>query len=160
VGDVVERSQSFTITELVDIFRAALVALLPAMGRARIKWNGDRVYDPWEDIERTLYGSIVGSCVENAVSPSNPYPLAAYGLLLPSYATHNFLVAQDRPNAAFVELRTAAEPFNEALFVELDEGFVPSIRKFSRPLAGLDFLLAAPRKDKDVVFESTIAYRD
>ena len=72
-------AETFDVTELVGIFRSGLLALLPIMDAARIRWAEPGVYDPWEEIERTLFSSIVGSCVENA-TPNRLRPLAAYGL--------------------------------------------------------------------------------
>jgi len=72
-------AETFDMTVLVRIFRSGLLALLPVMDAARIRWAEPGVYDPWEEIERTLFSSIVGSCVENSIL-SGLRPLAANGL--------------------------------------------------------------------------------
>jgi hypothetical protein len=79
------KKERFGVPDLIRIFQASLVALIPVAERARIAWNGPAVHDPWEDIERTLFSSIVGSVVENMV-PSPPRSLPSYGLIHPTYA--------------------------------------------------------------------------
>src|SRR5438445_782232 len=90
----VQKKGSFAIPNLIRIFHASLVALIPIAERARIAWHGQEVSDPWEDIERTLFSSIVGSVVENMV-PSPPGSLPSYGLIHQTYADRSFIT--ERP---------------------------------------------------------------
>jgi hypothetical protein len=135
---------SADVTELVGVFRAALVALLPVMDKAGIEWRDGRTYDPWENVARTLFASLIGSCVENAVPVGSVPPLAAYGLLRPTYVDRSFLVPSGTDNAAFLGLATSSQPFDEAIFVELSSDLTPSDRRIRRPLSSLQFMLAVP----------------
>jgi len=125
--------RTFTINELVRLFRESLVALLPVMDAAGISWRPPATYDPWENIETALYDSIVGSCVENVIGLSRPgFGLAKYGFYGNRLEEHVFLGARSprlagTPNA-FVELVHSAPDavFDRARFEKLDAGFRPT----------------------------------
>jgi hypothetical protein len=157
-GSLRPGTESFGITELVGLFREALIALLPVMDKSRIQWREGRTYDPWEDIERTLYYSIIGSCVENAVPPGCLRPLAPYGHPQPSYTNRSFLVASDERSAAFVKLGTGSEPFDEAILLELDANLAPTTNRFRKALAGTDFMIATPNVGGGLAFGERIVY--
>jgi hypothetical protein len=135
-------TETFDFTELVGLFREALIALLPVMEKSRIKWREGQSYDPWEEIERTPYHSIIGSCVDNAMSIQPIVRLASYGLERQAYADRSFLVASDNEHIAFLKFGTSSEPFDEAIFLELGTALKPSGSRVRRGLAGTQFLLA------------------
>ena len=118
----------FAVAELVTIFRASLVALIPVAERARITWQGPEVYDPWEEIERALFVSIVGSVVSNA-RPFPPCALPKYGIALQSYADRSFIT--DRAarlrgeHLVFIKLTTLQDPFDTMCFLELGADSIP-----------------------------------
>ena len=139
-------ANSFEVTELVRLFRSGLLALLPVMDAARIRWAEPGVYDPWEDIERTLYTSIVGSCVENA-EPDTVPPLAAYGMTTTDYSAHSFISERglrlDGTLNVLVVLRTSMEPFDTVLLHELDGSLTPTGQAIIKQLESCVFDLAA-----------------
>lgn len=53
-------------TELLHIFRSAIISLIPSMNRCHISWNSDESYDDWDDITRVLYNSIVVKSLTNS----------------------------------------------------------------------------------------------
>lgn len=120
---------TFTVAELITIFRASLVALIPVAERARIAWQGPEVCDPWEEIERALFTSIVGSVVANA-RPSLPCALPKYGIALQSYADQSFIT--DRAarlrgeRLVFIDLTTIQDPFDTMCFLELGADSSPT----------------------------------
>jgi hypothetical protein len=138
-------ADSFEVTELVRLFRSGLLALLPVMDAARIRWAPPGAYDPWEDIERTLFTSIVGSCVENATPKALP-PLASYGLSRTDYSDYSFISERGLRLAgtlnALVELRNGKEPFNTALLHELDASLTPTGRVITKQFETCTFELA------------------
>ena len=155
-------TESFDVTELVRIFRSGLLALLPVMNAARIRWAEPGVYDPWENIERALFSSIVGSCVGNHV-PSGLRPLAEYGLTYADYEAHSFisergLRAEGKPNA-LVELQIGNEPFDTALFRELDASLVPRGQTITKPISLCAFDLAG-RSAVGIDYHKSITYLD
>jgi hypothetical protein len=152
--------KSFDVTELVRIFRSGLLALLPVMDVARIRWAGPGVYDPWEDIERTLFSSIIGSCVGNCVN-IGLRPLVAYGLTYPDYEAHSFisergLRTEGKPNA-LVALQVGSEPFDTALLRELDASLIATGQTISRPIALCVFDLA-DRSAVGIDYHESITY--
>jgi hypothetical protein len=151
-------TESFDVSELVGLFRDALVALLPIMDKSRIEWRDGRTYDPWEEIERTLYHSIIGSCVDNVEPSGSIARLAAYGLERSSYADRSFLVASDDKHAAFLELAANREPFSEAVFLKLGTDLAPSGERIRRTVSGTQFLLAAPKDKSRLEFHQRITY--
>ena len=86
-------SSTVAVAELMATFRMGLLAIIPVAERSHIAWNGPRVYDPWEDIERVFFQSFVTCVPENAVV--GPFrPMATYGLHYRSYADFSFLTDQ------------------------------------------------------------------
>jgi hypothetical protein len=151
-------TETFDITYLVHLLREALVALLPVMGKASIEWREGRTYDPWENIERTLYDSIVGSCVENAEPMGTILILATYGLVMPTYADRSFLVSLETGGEAFLKLGTGLQPFDEAIFLELRSDLTPSDKRVRRPLNDVNFLLASPQQNGRLEFHRQITF--
>jgi hypothetical protein len=136
------------------------VALIPVAERARIAWRGPDVYDPWEDIERTLFSSIVGSVVENMV-PNPPRSLPNYGLIHRTYADYSFITERSErlrgSDLIFVELITVDDPFDTLRFVEIDAAFVPTGRNVNLPLVQATPELAA-REGGDIRYLDLVEY--
>lgn len=120
---------TFAMAELIVIFRASLVALIPVAERARIAWQGPEVYNLWETIERALFASIVESVVENA-RPSPLRPLPKYGITHQSYAELSFITDRTArmrgERLVFIKLTTLRDPFDTMCFLELGADFVPN----------------------------------
>jgi len=155
-------ADSFEVTELVRLFRSGLLALLPVMDAARIRWASPGVFDPWEDIERTLFTSIVGSCVENAVPEALP-PLAPYGLTGTDYSGHSFISERSlrldgTPNV-LVELRIGKEPFDTALLHELDASLAPTGRAIAKQIEACAFDLGS-RTAAGVNYRGELTYSE
>lgn len=154
--------KSFEIGELLAIFRAGLIALIPMAERARIAWRGPDVYDDWEAIEQTLFASTIGSVVKNAL-PAPPFPLAIYSIVSRSYSDRSFLTEQaSRLRGDFLmllELTTASEPFDTINFLRLnlDLGSTDEIVKI--PLSQAVLELAA-RTSTSITYRTTIEYDD
>ena len=154
-----ERTDRFQVAELLHIFRAGLLALIPVMDRARIPWREGEAYDPWENIERTLYSSIIGSCVENHVgNDESPLMLlSSYGLSYSDYRSHSFLSERGSrlagtPNA-FLEFRYGEAPFDTAVFVEIDQNQTSTSREITMPLEQVRIELAGRRESGLVYLE-------
>ena len=155
-------ANSFEVTELVRLFRSGLLALLPVMDAARIRWAEPGVYDPWEDIERTLYTSIVGSCVENAEPDTLP-PLAAYGMTTTDSSAHSFISERglrlDGTLNVLVELRIGKEPFDTALLHELDASLTPTGRAITKQIETCAFDLGG-RTAAGVNYRGELTYSE
>lgn len=149
---------SFAVSELVAIFRSSMLALLPSMAQARIRWRAEEAYDPWENIQTALFSSIVGSCVENAATGAL-FPLAPYDLRLGSYKKNTFLTVSGRSDMVFLRLDTKGEPFDEAVFLQIDENFLSTKETSQIPLADVDFRIALCAQPSGTIqFSDRIAY--
>lgn len=128
---------TFGVSDIIGVFRAGLVALVPIAERARIAWRGPAVYDPWEGIEQALFASIVASVSDNA-APDRPRPLPRYGLVHGSYADLSFFTERAArlrgERLVFLKLTTAEEPFDTMCFLGVDAAFVPTGRTVEIPL--------------------------
>ena len=152
--------ETFSVTELVEIFRESLLALLPSMDKAKIAWRGPSVYDPWEDVERTLFGSIIGSCVSNAiVLPRSGVRFAPYGLPLKDWCGFCFLSSPTLRTGdtmyAFTEIAHSGprNTFDEARFTELGPKLSPTGKAVGALLDQIEFDLVIPGKDGPNYFE-------
>lgn len=155
-------AETFRVTTLVDIFRAALLDLLPTMDRAKIKWSGPGVYDPWENIESALFRSIVGTCVENA-TPDPFAPLPPYGMASDHYREISFLtegrIRQSGKTNALLGLTTKLAPFDTAVFLELDSNYVPTTRRYEQTIGASYFEIAGYARGT-VSFMTEIMYSE
>ena len=137
---------TFAIPELVGLFRAGLVSLIPVAERARIIWRGPHVYDPWEIIEEALFASIVASVVHNA-APLPLRPLPKYGATYGSYTDLSFITeraARSRgERLVFLMLTTAQDPFDTMCFLDVGADSVPTGRTVELPLSEATPELAA-----------------
>lgn len=66
-----------SVTELVDTFRDALIALIPSMERCHIPWRDHEAYDDWDTIADTLFRTYV----LNAISWGLPDPHKSINVL-------------------------------------------------------------------------------
>ncbi len=155
-------SSTVAVAELMATFRMGLLAVIPVAERSHIAWNGPRVYDAWEDIERVFFQSFVTCIPENAID--GPFqPMATYGLHYLSYADFSFLA--DRPSRlheqslVFLELVSSVEPFDTARFVSTDNAFVPTDRSVDIPFCKVRFELAA-RVGEQIRYLDTVEYKD
>jgi hypothetical protein len=62
---LVGRVWRVTVDEMIQIFRQALIDLIPTFERARITWRGDQTYDDFERIPEALWDSIVADSVKS-----------------------------------------------------------------------------------------------
>lgn len=120
-----------TVTELVCNFRVALLGVLPAVENVKISWRDAELSDDWDNIASALFEALVIEPIRWSVAGDNPDELrmAAYDLLVPSYAGLGFLalpLAASSPNlAAFVALRTRMESFDTVEYRLISPGGSP-----------------------------------
>jgi hypothetical protein len=75
------------VTELMENFRAALLALLPMAERVGITWRRGEAYDEWDGLANCLFEQLVESPIRWSLSGDSydPPTLAAYDMMLLSY---------------------------------------------------------------------------
>ena len=78
-----------SVTELIRIFRGALLSIIPWLEKAKIKWNEGEAYDDWDNIVESLYLNLVCSTLNGEVSVENN--IAKYNFTYSDYSTINFI---------------------------------------------------------------------
>lgn len=108
-----------TISELIHIFRQALIDLIPTFDRARIEWRGDQTYDDFERVAEALYDSIVRDAIESAQGFQTAIPLARYGLR-ESKDRSWILVNDPSLRLSLYQLASSGSPFDTIECVPID----------------------------------------
>jgi len=80
-----------SVSELIEIFKGALLALAPWLDRAKIPITTENAYDDYDEISSVLFRQIVQATVEDALDGYEN--LADYGIHLENYKSHSFLQA-------------------------------------------------------------------
>lgn len=86
-----------TVTQLITIFRGALLAIIPWIEKAKIKWKEGEAYDDWDNIAESLYKNIVCSSLTGDVS--SEYIIARYNFNYEDYSTMDFIEVQPKDNS-------------------------------------------------------------
>lgn len=78
-------SSRIRLTDVLDVLRSGLAALVPVVERVAIPWTEGDAYDDWENIASMLYDQIVLNTVRNTVEVSANLEFPKYDLIYPSY---------------------------------------------------------------------------
>lgn len=73
------------VTELMDVLRSGLAALVPVVERIGIPWTEGDGYDDWDAIASTLYDQLVVNTIRNASGIDATIDVARYDIIYPSY---------------------------------------------------------------------------
>lgn len=116
-------SQTSSVGELLAIFRGSLLAVIPWLEKARIKWNGEEAYDDWDNIAEALYENIV--CASLTGEVASDYDVPKYDFQYHSYALYDFVGVRTKDGremrSAFVSFQTRLSPLDSVLIAELNE---------------------------------------
>lgn len=123
-----------SVNELVQLFREALVALVPVLEAAHIPWRNQDAYDQWDAISHVLYDKLVAEPVAWALDAVGELRLAPYDTRVDDYSGVSFIevLSDDLPAdamGAFFRFATDLQPFDVVDVVLLDSR--------QRPTAGL-----------------------
>lgn len=136
-----------SVTELMLIFRSALVSLVPSMEQARIAWREPEAYDDWDDIAATLYHNIVVRSLQWSELGDERLTLPEYGLVRPQYSGSVIVVdsehgRRDQGLPVFVGFSTRDTPFDRILRNPIQPDALKSYGKTeSLPIEGAKFEL-------------------
>jgi hypothetical protein len=112
-----------SVNELVAIFRGALLAIIPWIEKAKIKWKEGEAYDDWDNIAESLYNNIVCSSLTGNVA--SEYEIAKYNFYYDDYATTSFILVRSKNNPekrfAFVHFQSNSSPMDTVKVAELDK---------------------------------------
>ena len=59
----VDTDPSFTVTQLISVFRQGLIALVPIAEAVAITWRDEDIYDDWEHLQDALFTVLVDGTI-------------------------------------------------------------------------------------------------
>ena len=86
------KRRTVTLTELLGVFAASLVALTPFAERLSIPWRDGESYDDWDAIAEALWMSFVVSTMADALSTGSVLNLPRYGFSYDEYPFKDMLI--------------------------------------------------------------------
>lgn len=115
-----------SVTQLLQVFRETLLALIPAMEAAHIPWKDGEAYDEWDEVSQCLYRNVVARSLHAShgrdVSLLDMLP--PYNMNVQSYRNRGVLLAsgpQINGAAVFVGLSSIDAPFDTVDCVCVDD---------------------------------------
>ena len=112
-----------SVIELIIIFRGALLAIIPWIEKAKIKWKEGESYDDWDNIAESIYKNIVCSSLVGEVS--SDYSIARYNFTYDDYESLDYIKVKNYKYAgkefAFVGFRSNSAPLDSVKVAELNE---------------------------------------
>lgn len=108
-------------TEILTIFRDAILALIPTFEKAKIAWKEGEAYDDFDNIVEALYSNIVCSSLTGEVA--SQYNMPRYCGRYNYYASMDFIEVKNGTGKrfAFIAYQTEKTPFDIIQVAELDE---------------------------------------
>jgi hypothetical protein len=112
-----------SVNELLAIFRGALLAIIPWLEKAKIKWKEEEAYDDWDNIAGSLYKNIVCSSLTGEVAFD--YLIAKYNFSYDDYSLIDFIEVRSKSNPdkkyAFISFQSNSSPLDSIKVAELDK---------------------------------------
>jgi len=116
---------STTVTELVSIFRGSLIAVIPWLEKAKIKWREGESYDDWDNIAECHYENIV--CNSLTGQTALEYNIAKYSMDYKNYSNLDFILAKSTQHKekilVFVAFQTETTPLDTVKVAWIDNSF-------------------------------------
>lgn len=144
-----------SVTELLMIFKGALLAIIPWLEKAKIKWTNEEAYDDWDNIAESLYQNIVCSSLNGEVT--SEYQIAKYNFNYDDYSSISFIRVRHKNNPekkfAFVSFQSNLSPMDRVKVAELDK--LNKVVDYTKlKLDSLDFVFVKNLKGKKEVIDS------
>ncbi|MBK9381980.1 MAG: hypothetical protein IPN39_11675, partial [Chitinophagaceae bacterium] len=144
-----------SVTELLAIFKGALLAIIPWLEKAKIKWEVGEAYDDWDNIAESLYKNIVCSSLAGEVALE--YGIAKYNFKYVDYASINFIEVRNIENSerkfAFVAFQSDSSPLDSIKVAELDK-YDKVVSYTNLEFDGLEFVFVKNINGKKEVIDS------
>jgi hypothetical protein len=144
-----------SVTELLVILRGALMAIIPWLEKAKIKWTDEEAYDDWDNIAESLYQNIVCSSLTGEIA--SEYQIAKYNLNYEDYSSINFIGVRHKDNSekkfAFVAFQSNLSPMDSVKVAGLDK--LDKVIDYTKlKLDSLDFVFVKNLNGKKEVIDS------
>lgn len=147
-------SWNTSVTELLGIFRGALLAIIPWIEKAKIKWKEGEAYDDWDDIADCLYRNIVCSSLTGEIA--SDYPIAKYNFQYEDYSSVDFIQIKSERHSdkylAFVAFQSIFAPLDNIKVAELDKSD-KVVKHLDLKQEDLQFVFVKNNKDKKEVID-------
>ena len=117
-----------TTSEIMEIFRESLIALVPLMERAHLPWREGKAYDEWDRIASSLFEGIALSSLQWGLGGGGftEIHVPAYDMVYPDYHQFSFIeyvTGSSLPNShlLFCKFVTRDSPFDTVQCYEVDD---------------------------------------
>lgn len=114
-----------SVTELLAIFNGALLALIPWLEKAKIKWKEGEAYDDWDNIAESLYNNIV--CASLTGEVTYEYSMAKYNFNYDDYSVLDFIEVRSKnvseKKFVFISFLSGVSPFDKVKVAQLDKDY-------------------------------------
>ena len=138
-----EDSLRCSVTDLLVIFREALIALTPTADRLLLEWVDGRQHRDWERVAETLFDVCVRGPLESESGRRDAeFPLARYDIDADSYEAFSWIgVKGEKLNspAALIRLITDLKPFDAVQVAILDPVARTPVERVLLPFAEAEF---------------------
>jgi hypothetical protein len=143
-----------SVSELLEIFRGALIAVIPWLEKAKIKWKNSEAYDDWDNIAKTLYENIVCSSLTGEVA--SEYSIAKYDFNYDDYSSIDFILVKNKNQVhikyAFVSFQSITNPLDSLRVAKLDKSN-RVIEYINLKLEEVGFVLVKNNKGKEELID-------
>jgi hypothetical protein len=140
---VTEDSLRCTVTDLIAIFRDALIALTPTADRLLLEWEEGRQHRDWERVAETLFDVCVRGPLDSEPGRrKGEFPLARYNIDADSYEVFSWIgVRGETLNspAALVRLISDVKPFDAVQVAISDPVAGTPVERVLVPFAEAEF---------------------
>lgn len=143
-----------TISELLAIYRGALIAIIPWLEKAKINWKEGESYDDWDKIAGTLYENIVYSSITGEISQNES--IASYDFHYNDYSAIDSIqvISNEYSNSkfAFVSFQSIAFPMDTIEVAALNSSY-KVIEYLTMKVEGSEFVLVKNSNGKKEIID-------
>ena len=149
-----------SVSELVGLFRDALLALIPVFERAHIPWRDGESYDQWDEVGAVLFDKLVREPLTWALDDGPDLSLLDYDLAVPTWSGRSF-VAVRHPmvpgdsTAVLLRFETRLAPL-DTVAVGLIDGQGAGAAEKRVPVDEASFVVVDRRHGRDSIVSSVL----
>ena len=107
-----------SVNQLLEIFRGAIISIIPWLEKAKIEWQSGKSYDDWDNIAIALYQNIICNSLTGEVL--SQYSIAKYDFHYSDYSQLDYILVHSNEHMnkklAFVSFLSISTPLD---FVEV-----------------------------------------
>ncbi len=112
-----------SVNQLLEIFRGAIISIIPWLEKAKIEWQNGKSYDDWDNISIALFQNIVCSSLTGEVS--SEYSIAKYEFQYLEYSQLDYILVHTKEHKykklAFVSFQSISTPLDFVKVAILDD---------------------------------------